>query len=107
MANGAFNSYYNLQEITLPNTLQSIGANAFGNCVNLQSITIPASVTSIGANALKTGDYGNNCRLTQIVNNATLSSAYTLPSYTGYVWKLNGQTVTTMQNPGVYTRVAV
>lgn len=35
-------------EIVLPNGLKDIGNSAFKNCENLEKITIPASVTSIG-----------------------------------------------------------
>jgi hypothetical protein len=40
-------------DITIPNGVTSIGANAFRGETSLTSITIPASVTSIGANAFQ------------------------------------------------------
>lgn len=43
----AFNSYINLEQITLPNSLTHIGNLAFFKCTALKAIDIPASVTSI------------------------------------------------------------
>ena len=40
-----------LKNVTLPNGLTTIGAEAFRGCTELESITIPSSVTSIGNNA--------------------------------------------------------
>jgi hypothetical protein len=47
---GVFQGCYNLNGITLPNTVTSIGNFAFSDC-GLTSITIPSAVTSIGYNA--------------------------------------------------------
>ena len=44
----AFNSCSNLTSITLPNSVTSIEHNTFYGCSSLTSITIPSSVTSIG-----------------------------------------------------------
>ena len=47
-----FSSYaYNVTEITLPESLTTIGNAAFGNCYGLTSITLPESVTTIGNSA--------------------------------------------------------
>ncbi len=44
---GAFRGT-NIESVTLPSTLVSIGVGAFLDCENLTQITIPSSVTSIG-----------------------------------------------------------
>ena len=42
------NDFPNLQTITIPSSVTSIGSRAFYGCTSLTSITIPDSVTSIG-----------------------------------------------------------
>lgn len=46
-----FSGCDSLSEIKLPETVDSIGADAFRDCSSLQSIVIPESVHSIGENA--------------------------------------------------------
>lgn len=52
IARSAF-KYCNSLSITIPNSIESIGALAFSACFNLASITIPNSVTSIGDSAFE------------------------------------------------------
>ena len=40
-----------LQSVTIPNSVTTIGRNAFYGCSNLQSVIIPDSVTSVGQDA--------------------------------------------------------
>lgn len=47
----AFDSCSSLTTITIPNSVTTIGNGAFGDCDNLTSIAIPYSVTSIGVEA--------------------------------------------------------
>ena len=78
MANGA-DLYLNgekVTEITIPDSVTSIGQNAFSGCTGLTSITIPSSVTSIGE-----GAFGGCTGLTSI----TMSSNVT--SILGYVFE--------------------
>ncbi len=49
---GAFDSC-SLTEITLPDTLRSIGVDAFSACEKLTGITIPSAVTDIGEDAFR------------------------------------------------------
>lgn len=51
VCNRAFYGWSNLQNITLPNTLTSIGESAFQNCGQLELLTLPASLQVIGQNA--------------------------------------------------------
>ena len=48
---GAFSDCGSLTSITIPNSVTSIGDYAFFECISLTSITIPDSVTSIGGYA--------------------------------------------------------
>ncbi|MBQ8349676.1 MAG: leucine-rich repeat protein [Ruminococcus sp.] len=48
---GAFASCNNLRAITIPDSVTSIGAEAFNYCSQLREITIPNGVTSIGTKA--------------------------------------------------------
>ena len=45
---GAFYQYGSLKDITIPNSVISIGDTAFYECSSLTNVTIPNSVTSIG-----------------------------------------------------------
>ena len=48
----AFQYCYGLTEVTIPNSVTSIGGNnVFANCEGLTSVTIPNSVTNIGGTA--------------------------------------------------------
>ena len=47
----AFVGCQNLEDITLPDTLQTIGTMTFYGCDNLNNVTIPASVRTIGSYA--------------------------------------------------------
>ncbi|MCM1337826.1 MAG: leucine-rich repeat domain-containing protein [Candidatus Amulumruptor caecigallinarius] len=44
----AFNECFNLESVSLPNTIESIGSGAFYDCLDLTEINMPASVQSIG-----------------------------------------------------------
>ena len=48
-----FKGCSSLETVTLPNSLQTLGANTFEGCINLRSVTIPSSVNSILKNAFK------------------------------------------------------
>ena len=48
IGNYAFSNCSSLTSVTIPNSVTSIGNRAFSNCSSLTSVTIPNSVTSIG-----------------------------------------------------------
>ena len=53
IGSSAFDGCSSLTSITIPNSVTSIGDDAFENCSSLTSITIPNSVTSIGGGAFR------------------------------------------------------
>lgn len=53
IADSAFKNHGELKTVSLPTSLQSIGANAFSGCSGLTKITVPDSVNTIGAGAFK------------------------------------------------------
>ncbi|MFZ0829484.1 MAG: leucine-rich repeat protein [Verrucomicrobiia bacterium] len=59
IGNHAFDSCYSLTSVTIPNSVTSIGEWAFSDC-QLTSVTIPNTVTSIGEGAF------NGCPLTSV-----------------------------------------
>lgn len=58
---GAFNGCRGLTSVTIPNSVTSIGETAFSSCLSLTSVTLPNSVTSI-----KSGTFANCSALTSI-----------------------------------------
>jgi len=68
IGNNAF-AYTSITNINLPSSIESIGENAFSNCWNLKNITIPDSVTTIGA-----GAFGACSSLESVVLSNSLSS---------------------------------
>ena len=53
IGNYAFYYCTSLTSVTIPDSVTSIGYDAFENCTSLTSVTIPASVTSIGYDAFE------------------------------------------------------
>ena len=48
IADGTFENCTNLASVTMPNSIETIGANAFKGCTNLSSVYLSNSITSIG-----------------------------------------------------------
>ncbi len=53
IGNAVFAGFEGLSEVTIPNTITSIGQYAFQGCTGLTAVSIPNSVTSIGASAFR------------------------------------------------------
>ena len=68
IGNYAFRGCSGLTSITIPNSVTSIGSSAFQSCKSLTSVIIPKSVTSIGYQAF----YG--CSLTSITIGSGVTS---------------------------------
>lgn len=51
IADFAFRNHENLESISLPDTLRTIGERAFAYCTSLREVTVPDSVTGIGKGA--------------------------------------------------------
>lgn len=86
IGNWAFAGCTNVTSITIPSTVGSIGDCAFGNCYNLKSITVPSSVTAIGKNVFY---FCDNLQTITIMNancniqNMALPLSCVIRSYTG------------------------
>ena len=83
IGNYAFHGCSSLTSVTIPNSVTSIGSRVFDDCTGLTSVTIPNSVTSIGVFA-----FSGCSSLTSPVYNAhvfafmptSYSGAYTIPN---------------------------
>ena len=53
---GSFTNCGNLQTVSLPSTLKSIGPYTFTHCLNLKSIVLPDGLTEIGTGAFRNCD---------------------------------------------------
>lgn len=60
IGSNAFAKWFNMDTVTIPNSITSIGTNAFANCTSLRSATIGNSVTNIGNLAF------SHCGLTSV-----------------------------------------
>ena len=72
----AFRDCYNLQDVTLPATLKSISINAFEDCDNFKHVVIPEGVTTVGTYAF------HGCNALQTVE--WPSTATTISDYAFY-----------------------
>ena len=69
IATEAFDSCIGLRDVTIPNSVISIGDSAFYHCDNLTSITIPDGVTSLGGYTF----YGCSSLTDLIISNSVTS----------------------------------
>lgn len=94
IANNAFRNCSNLKSIDFGN-VTSIGESAFEGCINLDSITLPSSITSIGRNAFTNINYVtiNAAKVPSLEGNFGTNSIVLVPNEalnayrTANVWK--------------------
>ena len=80
IVNNLFNTFKNLQNITIPESVTKIGSSAFQGCSNLNDIVIPEKVTSIGSSAF----WGcSNFKDIVIPENVTSIGSYVFVDCTG------------------------
>ena len=88
IGNSAFSGCTGLTSIAIPDSVTSIGQKAFYGCKNLTSITIPNSVTSIGESAFyRTQWYSNQADGVVYAGNVVYCYKGTMPSNTSIVVK--------------------
>lgn len=71
--NNEFSGCSNLQAITIPHTVTTIGEGCFGECTSMESIVIPNTVTTVSARALG----ANNVYWKSIVFEEGFQNTYT------------------------------
>ncbi len=89
----AFNSFFNLTDITIPGTVKSIGFEAFSHCYSLDNVVVPDSVVKIGKSAFRDCHNLTNIRLSKAIksieNQTFLNCEYltsiTIPNKVTYI----------------------
>lgn len=78
---GIFDGYCELESITMPETIVSIGSRAFAECTKLESITLPVSLTLFypdafaGCSSLKTIELDDDNPTFKVVDNCLIETA--------------------------------
>ena len=106
--NDTFYNFSDLIEVTLPDSVTSIGADTFGNCISLTDINIPSGVTNIGAYAFSSCSSLSRVSITDIAawcgisfgdGYSTFVGVYANPLYQGADLYLDGEKLTSLEIP--------
>ena len=97
----AFNGCTNLQNISLPNSVESVSERAFFNCTNLEAITLGARLRNCGAKAF------NNCinlyslHISSIMDwcKITFTDKTSNPAYYSQALLVDGEKITKINIP--------
>ena len=76
IGHSAFSHFSGLKSVTIPDSMTSIGSSAFYGCSGLTSVTIPDSVTNIGARTFEGCWMLSSVTIPQCVCTSSLSSVF-------------------------------
>ena len=99
IGNYAFNNYSNLTSVAIPNSVTSIGEAAFEDCEGMTSLTIGSGVTSIGSLAFS---YCTSLTSVTIPNSVTSVGEEAFSGCEGLISLTIGSGVTSIE-PGAFT----
>ena len=107
IGNYAFHNCSGLTSVTIPNSVTSIGRSAFFNCSGLTSVTIPNSVTSIGNGAYFGCNGLSNVHISDISSwcNISFGNGTANPLYYASHLYLNGTEINNLSVPSSVTSI--